>query len=107
MLVLEKGPWLREEDFYKDELACCRRAVYTPRLRDEQHVIEAPLDDGGWTATPTSQSGWNFWNGNMVGGATNLMSGFFHRLKPVDFRLLSEFGPIEGRQPGGLAHRLR
>ena len=24
------------------------------------------------------------------------MSGFFHRLKPVDFRLLSTFGPIDG-----------
>jgi hypothetical protein len=24
------------------------------------------------------------------------MSGFFHRLKPVDFRLRSEFGPIKG-----------
>jgi len=96
VLVLEKGPWWKEEDFFKDELACCRRTHYTPQLRDEQHVIEAPTDNGGWAATPTSQSGWNFWNGNMVGGATNLMSGFFHRMKPVDFRLVSEFGPIEG-----------
>lgn len=96
VLVLEKGPWLREEDFYKDELACCRRAVYTPDLKDEQHVIEEGDDEGGWQATPTSVSGWNFWNGNMVGGASNLMSGYFHRLKPEDFRLLSEFGPIDG-----------
>jgi len=96
VLVLEKGPWLKESDFFKDELACCRRPYYTPNLRDEQHVIEAPTGDGGWNAVPTSKSGWNFWNGNMVGGASNLMSGFFHRLKPVDFRLLSAFGPIEG-----------
>lgn len=96
VLVLEKGPWLKETDFFKDELACCRRGAYTPKLRDEQHVIESPLDDGGWKATPTADSGWNFWNGNMVGGATNLMSGFFHRLKPLDFRLQSEFGPIDG-----------
>ena len=96
VLVLEKGPWLTEADFFKDELACCRRRAYTPNLRDEQHVIESPLDGGGWKTTATSDSGWNFWNGNMVGGATNLMSGFFHRLKPEDFRLLSEFGPIEG-----------
>ncbi len=27
VVVLEKGPWLREQDFYKDELACCRRSV--------------------------------------------------------------------------------
>ena len=32
----------------------------------------------------------------MVGGATNLMSGYFHRLQPNDFRLLSAYGPIEG-----------
>ena len=28
VVVLEKGPWLTEDDFYKDELACCRRSVY-------------------------------------------------------------------------------
>lgn len=96
VVVLEKGPWFREGDFFKDELACCRRSVYTPRLPDEQHVIEERDDAGGWRATPTSESGWDFWNGNMVGGSSNLMSGFFHRLKPVDFRQLSEFGPIAG-----------
>ena len=31
VVVLEKGPWLSEKDFYKDELACCRRSVYTPQ----------------------------------------------------------------------------
>ncbi len=96
VLVLEKGPWFREEDFYKDELACCRRSVYTPELKDEQHVIEDADGDGGWQATPTSQSGRDFWNGNCVGGSSNFMSGFFHRMKPVDFRQQSEFGPIEG-----------
>lgn len=96
VVVLEKGPWLSEADFYKDELACCRRSAYTPSLKDEQHVIEAPGMEGIWTATPTSESGWDFWNGNCVGGSSNFMSGFFHRLKPVDFRLRSEFGPIAG-----------
>lgn len=96
VLVLEKGPWYHEKDFSKDELACCRRSVYTPSLQDEQHVLEQGSARDGWQATPTSESGSDFWNGNIVGGATNLMSGFFHRLKPADFRLLSEFGPIEG-----------
>jgi len=95
VLVLEKGPWLTEQDFYKDELACCRRSVYTPELEDEQHVIE-DLYDGDWVGEATSESGWDFWNGNCVGGSSNFMSGFFYRLKPEDFRLLSEFGPIEG-----------
>jgi len=96
VVVLEKGPWLREGDFSKDELACCRRDVYTPRLRDEPQVIERPDGNGGWRIESSGSLGWGFWNGNMVGGSTNLMSGFFHRLKPRDFRLLSEFGPIEG-----------
>jgi len=96
VLILEKGPWFSEKDFYKDELACCRRSVYTPKLSDEQHVIEDVDSDGQWVGEPTSESGWNFWNGNIVGGSSNLMSGFFYRLKPEDFRLLSEFGPIKG-----------
>ncbi len=96
VVVLEKGPWFRREDFSKDELACCRRSHYTPKLRDEQHVLEELSDGGQWVATPTSQSKRDFWNGNMVGGSSNLMSGYFHRLKPGDFRLLSEFGPIAG-----------
>lgn len=96
VLVLEKGPWFTERDFFKDELACCRRSVYTPKLEDEQHVIEDRDGNGAWIGEPTSESGWDFWNGNCVGGSTNFMSGFFYRLKPVDFRLLSEFGPIAG-----------
>ncbi|MCG6966515.1 MAG: GMC family oxidoreductase [Chromatiaceae bacterium] len=96
VIVLEKGPWLTERHFTKDELACCRRSVYTPALRDEQHVIEQPDAASGWRATPTAESGWNFWNGNCVGGSSNFMSGYFHRLKPIDFKLRSTFGPIEG-----------
>jgi choline dehydrogenase-like flavoprotein len=100
VLVLEKGPWFREGDFFKDELACCRRGAYTPDLREQQHVIEEADDeeanDTGWQGTPTRESGWDFWNGNVVGGSSNFMSGFFHRMKPVDFRLRSEFGPIPG-----------
>jgi choline dehydrogenase-like flavoprotein len=96
VVVLEKGPWLQAEDFYKDELACCRRSVYTPELSDEQHVIEDLDSAGDWVGEATSESGWDFWNGNCVGGSSNFMSGFFYRLKPEDFRLLSEFGPIGG-----------
>ena len=96
VLVLEKGPWLTEKDFYKDELACCIRSVYTPQLKDEKHVIEEQQFDASWLGESTEESGWDFWNGNVVGGSSNFMSGFFYRLKPKDFRLLSEFGPIKG-----------
>ncbi len=97
VIVLEKGPHLGEKDFAKDEIADQRRHLFTPSLRDEPQVVETWDDDaGGWDATPTAETGWDFWNGSLVGGATNLMSGFFHRMKPDDFRLRSAFGPIEG-----------
>ena len=96
VLVLEKGPWLTEKDFYKDELACCVKNVYSPSLQNEKHVIEEQYQDGSWQGESTEESGWDFWNGNVVGGSSNFMSGFFYRLKPKDFRLLSEFGKIEG-----------
>lgn len=95
VIVLEKGPWFTEQDFYKDELACCRRRVYVPDLRKEPHVVETQAENGEWIAQKTDGSGWDFWNGNCVGGSTNFMSGSFYRLKPIDFKLLSTFGPIE------------
>lgn len=87
VVVLEKGGYYKEEDFSKDEIAYCRRSIVTPKLSDEYHVVDG---------TPTFKSGWDFWNGNIVGGSSNFMSGFFHRLHPKDFRLFSEFGKIEG-----------
>jgi len=101
VIVLEKGPFLKRDDFYKDELACCRRSVYTPNLKDEMHVLEdydGRNKDGTykWSSESSYDSGWDFWNGNMVGGSSNLMSGYFYRLKPEDFRLKSEFGPVAG-----------
>ncbi len=95
VVVLEKGPWFDESDFTKDELSCCRRSVYTPPLSEEQHVIEEASNEG-WQGTPTSESGWDFWNGNCIGGSSNFMSGYFYRLKPDDFRLRSVYGPIDG-----------
>ncbi len=93
VVVLEKGPWYTEKTFFKDEKG---DVYYTPNLRDEQHVVEQRDEDDAWTSQPTSESGWSFWNGNMVGGSSNLMSGFFTRLKPDDFRLRSAFGEIKG-----------
>lgn len=96
VLVLEKGPWLTEKDYFKDEMACCRRSTYTPDLKDEKHVLEEQSNDGDWFSESSEESGWDFWNGNVVGGSSNFMSGYFYRLKPEDFRLRSEFGPIKG-----------
>ena len=96
VVVLEKGPWLRDGDFRKDEIGASRRSMYSPDRREQPHVLETHDPEEGWQAYPTTDTGWDFWNGNLVGGASNLMSGFFHRKKPKDFRLLSEYGPING-----------
>ena len=100
VLVLEKGPWLTEKEFFKDELAISVHDAYNPKLSDEQHVIEEEYEDEDgnsfWQGEATSDSGWTWWNGTVVGGSSNFMSGYFHRLKPIDFRLKSEFGAITG-----------
>lgn len=96
VLILEKGPWIKTENFTKDEITAVRRSVYTPNLKDEPQVIEAQNDKGEWVAKSNYETGNDFWNGNCVGGSSNFMSGYFHRLKPTDFKLLSQYGPIEG-----------
>lgn len=93
--VLEKGRLIQREEFSKDELAYCRRDIVTPNLFEEYHTIEEKVE-GKWVATPTYESGWSFWNGNIVGGSSNFMSGMLHRMHPDDFRLKSKYGEIEG-----------
>jgi len=95
VVMLEKGRLIKRHEFSKDELAYCRRDLVTPNLFEEYHTIEENVD-GKWVATPTYESGWSFWNGNIVGGSSNLMSGMLHRLHPDDFRLKSKYGDIEG-----------
>ena len=95
VLILEKGPWFKTAHFSKDEMVATRREIFTPDLRDECHVL-VKKKKGQWNVRSTYQSGRSIWNGNMVGGSSNLMSGYFHRLKPMDFNLLSEYGAIDG-----------
>jgi len=95
VVVLEKGKYYREEDISKDELAVSRRDMFTPNLKDEQHVIN-DNEAGKITRYEGAEYNWSFWNGSMVGGSSNLMSGYFHRMKPNDFNLLSTYGKIDG-----------
>ena len=88
--VLEKGDIYNEKDFSKDELVV-RRSIYTPNLKDEYHTIEEKRENE-WIKFPTYETGWSFWNGSLLGGSSNFMSGYFHRLKPNDFRLASTYG---------------
>ncbi len=94
VIVLEKGPWLQTKDFAKDEMVATRRSVYTPNLKDECHVIVDKDENGNWIPKSTYKTGNDFWNGSCVGGSSNFMSAYFHRLKPIDFKLLTTFGQI-------------
>jgi choline dehydrogenase-like flavoprotein len=96
VVVLEKGKNYTEEDFNKDELAVCRRDMFTPPLREQKHIINEYEADGTFTRYDGQEANWSFWNGSMVGGSSNLMSGYFHRLKPNDFKLKSVYGAIKG-----------
>ena len=95
VVILEKGDIYSEKDFSKDEIAYTKRDIFTPKLKEQYHTIEA-YEEGKWVKTPTYESGWSFWNGSLLGGSSNFMSGFFHRLKPDDFRLKSVYGEFEG-----------
>ena len=91
VLLIEKGDFIHRESFSKDELAYYRRNIITPKPQDEYHIIEQ-LVDGEWQRSKSSQ----FFNGSLVGGSSNLMSGMFHEMHPDDFRLKSTFGEIKG-----------
>ncbi|MFA6788672.1 MAG: GMC family oxidoreductase [Arcobacteraceae bacterium] len=96
VVVLEKGKYYKEKHFSKDELAISRREMFKPKLSDEFHIINEKEEDGSITRYDGREYNWSFWNGSMVGGSSNLMSGFFHRLKPNDFKLQSTYGEIKG-----------
>jgi len=96
VIVLEKGKMYKNEDFTKDEVLVCRRPYFTPKLDEEQHTIASINEEGKEEVIEAKDSGYNFWNGSMVGGSSNLMSGYFHRMKPNDFKLKSTFGTIKG-----------
>ena len=96
VVVLEKGKNYTENEFNKDELAVSRRDMFTPPLNEQKHIINEYKADGSFTRYDGAEYNWNFWNGSLVGGSSNLMSGYFHRMKPNDFKLKSVYGDIKG-----------
>jgi choline dehydrogenase-like flavoprotein len=96
VICLEKGPWIKTNDFTKDEIVASRRDVYNSKQFDEPQMIEWKQMDGSFEPKSNKYGGLSFWNGNCVGGSSNFMSGYFHRNKPNDFKLLSTYGSIDG-----------
>lgn len=95
VVVLEKGPWFKTEDFTKDEMTVTKFKAYESDPKDEPQVVERPTTSG-YKKSNSAEGGTSFQNGSCVGGASNFMSAYFHRLKPNDFKLLSTYGPIKG-----------
>lgn len=82
VIILEKGSIYNEDDFSKDEIAYTKRNIFTPKLTDEFHVIES-LEGDKWVKRPTYETNWSFWNGSLLGGSSNFMSGFFIALNQM------------------------
>ena len=89
VVVLEKGPAYDKADFTHDEIAISRRNFFMPLPWDEPHLWRVG-QTGKYSRTN------NAWTANCVGGGTVHMSGFFYRLKPVDFRMKSMLGAPAG-----------
>src|SRR5579871_4729476 len=82
-VVLEKGAFYRQEEYVHDEILMSRRNFFMPLPWDEPHMVRKG-EDGSYQRSNAA------WTANCVGGGTVHMSGYFYRLKPVDFRLRTE-----------------
>jgi len=89
VVLLEKGPRYTEADFTHDEISISRRNFFMPLPWDEPHLWRTG-QSGKYSRTNHA------WTANCVGGGTVHMSGFFYRLKPVDFRMKSMLGAPAG-----------
>ena len=88
VVVLEKGRHVTPAAMVHDEVAK-RRHFMVPDPREEPHTLRYGDEP---TATPTVEG----WTANIVGGGTVHFSGFFHRMHPVDMRLRSTLGSVDG-----------
>src|SRR5262249_8258976 len=89
VVLLEKGGHYKKEDFVHDEILMSRRNFFMPLPWEEPHLVRRG-ESAKYERTNSA------WTANCVGGGTVHMSGYFYRLKPVDFRLRSELGAIPG-----------
>lgn len=89
VVVLEKGAHYEREEFVHDEILNSRRNFFMPLPWDEPHLWKREGDE---KFQRTNEA----WTANCVGGGTVHMSGYFYRMKPVDFRQRTELGAVPG-----------
>jgi choline dehydrogenase-like flavoprotein len=93
VVILERGPWIRREEFLEDEIEVKRRGHLWPTVEGEPRTWRP---DDSTEATPLSTSIQLFSNAMCVGGSTVHYSGLSWRLHPTDFRVRSEEGDVDG-----------
>src|SRR5271155_5034236 len=89
VVLLEKGHHYKTDEFVHDEILNSRRNFFMPYPWEEPHLIRYKED------APYEKSN-AAWLANCVGGGTVHMSGYFYRMKPVDFRSASMLGKPKG-----------
>ncbi|MDA1194008.1 MAG: GMC family oxidoreductase [Planctomycetota bacterium] len=92
VLILEKGPWYERDQFLRDEIVQVRRPNFYSDSQQEPQIEETW---NGGIAGAGKSSG-TFWNGNIVGGSSVFMSGFWTRMKPDDFKARTLYGEVAG-----------
>ncbi len=88
VLVLEKGPDYRRNEYPSDEISSLCRDFFYPTLADEPHML---VHRDLAAPRPTLIG----WTPNCVGGGTVHMGAALMRFQPDDFRMRSRFGEGE------------
>ncbi|TQM37005.1 GMC family oxidoreductase [Pseudonocardia cypriaca] len=85
VVVLEAGPWIRNEEFVNDDNQAFEQLSW----------LDPRLATGSWTLA-TDFPSLPAWNGRCVGGTAVLWTGLCPRFHAHEFRALSTYGPVPG-----------
>lgn len=93
VVVLERGPWYRREDFLEDEILFKRRHALWPTVEQEPRTWRPNANSPSELLSPKVQV---FSNAMCVGGGTIHYSAISWRFHESDFRVKSVDGPVTG-----------
>jgi choline dehydrogenase-like flavoprotein len=89
VLLLERGPRYKREEFDRDEIEWCRRDRFVPRPSDDPHTRR---NDEGQRARRTTDG----WISTVLGGGTVHMGGYMMRADPADAKQATRLKGEEG-----------
>ncbi len=93
VVVLERGPWYKREDFSEDEVLIKRRHFLWPTVEQEPRTWRPNAQTRSELLSPNVQV---FSNAMCVGGGTIHYSAISWRFHESDFRVKSIDGPVAG-----------